>query len=384
MARRRAAAATDPEPASEHVLPARVSVQSMALTILATLALIVLLRYAADFLVPLVLGVFVSYALEPIVGRLVAWRMRRPFAAAVVLLTLLGGVGWATYALSDDAFDIVRRAPEAGVKLRDALQKMRRGNGASPVADVARFADEVEKSGEAAAPASAPPPGVTQVQVEQKPIDVRSVLWSGSMNVAGLVSQALLLVFLVYFLLASGDLYKRKLVRLVGEPLSRKRVTLEVLDEINTQIRRFLFVQALTSTIVAVASWAAFRWMGLGQAAVWGILAGLFNSVPYLGPLIVMAGVGLVGFIQFGTIAQAGSVAALSFVITSVEGMLLTPWLIGRTSRMNEVAVFVGLLFWAWVWGIVGMLLAVPMLVIVKAVCDRVDDLKPLGELLGE
>jgi predicted PurR-regulated permease PerM len=384
MAKRRAEATADRAPVAEHVLPARVSVQSMALTVLATLALIVLLRYAADFFVPLVLGVFVSYALEPVVGRLVAWRIRRPIAAALVLLALVGSFGWATYALSDDALDIVRRAPEAGEKLRDAVGRISRRSGAGPVADVARFANEVEKSAEAAAPASPPPPGVTRVQVEQKPIDVRSVLWSGSMNVAGLVSQALLLVFLVYFLLASGDLYKRKLVRLAGEPLSRKRVTLEVLDEINTQIRRFLFVQVVTSTVVAVASWAAFRWMGLGQAAVWGILAGLFNSIPYLGPLIVMAGVGLVGFLQFGTISQAASVAALSFVITSVEGLLLTPWLIGRTSRMNEVAVFVGLLFWAWVWGIVGMLLAVPMLVIVKAVCDRVDDLKPVGELLGE
>ena len=108
---------------TEHELPARVRVQ---------------------------LGVFVSYALEPVVGRLVAWRIRRPLAAAVVLLTLVGSFGWATYALSDDA--LVRRAPEAGVKLRDAVGRIRWRNGAGPVADVARFADEVENSAEAAAP----------------------------------------------------------------------------------------------------------------------------------------------------------------------------------------------------------------------------------------
>src|SRR5262245_25588829 len=112
MARRRAEATVDPGAVAEHVLPARVTVQSMALTVLAALALIVLLRYAADFFVPLVLGVFVSYALEPIVGRLVAWRVGRPTAAALVLLTLVGGLGWATYALSDDALEIVRRGPE--------------------------------------------------------------------------------------------------------------------------------------------------------------------------------------------------------------------------------------------------------------------------------
>ena len=168
MAGRRAEATADPTPVAEHVLPARVSVQSMALTVLVTLALIVLLRYAADFFVPLVLGVFVSYALEPVVGRLVVWRIRRPLAAALVLLAVVGGFGWATYALSDDALDIVRRAPEAGEKLRDAVGRLRRRNGAGPVADVARFANEVEKSAEAAAPAAPPPPGVTPVQVEQK------------------------------------------------------------------------------------------------------------------------------------------------------------------------------------------------------------------------
>jgi predicted PurR-regulated permease PerM len=97
----------------------------------------------------------------------------------------------------------------------------------------------------------------------------------------------------------------------------------------------------------------------------------------------VLAGVGIVAFVQFGTLADAASVAALSFAITGLEGFLLTPWLAGRAARMNEVAVFAGLLFWAWMWGIVGMLLAVPMLVVVKAVCDRVED-EPIGDLLGE
>jgi predicted PurR-regulated permease PerM len=204
------------------------------------------------------------------------------------------------------------------------------------------------------------------------------------MGLLGLLSQGLLLVFLVYFLLSSGDLYKRKLVRVVGAPLSRKRVTLEVLDEIGDQIQRFLLVQVVTSAVVALASWAAFHWTGLANAALWGILAGLFNSIPYFGPFLVMAGVALVAFMQFGTFEMAASVAGLAFAITTVEGFLLTPWLVGRAARMNEVAVFVGLLFWAWMWGVIGLLLAVPLMVAVKAVCDRIDDLKPIGELLGD
>ena len=109
------------------------------------------------------------------------------------------------------------------------------------------------------------------MELAEKPLDVRSALWTGSMGILGVASQGILLLFLVYFLLASGDLYKRKLVRIVGPSLSRQRTTLEVLDEVSGQIQRFLFVQLLTSAIVALISWLAFRWAGLGQAAAWGV-----------------------------------------------------------------------------------------------------------------
>jgi predicted PurR-regulated permease PerM len=117
---------------------------------------------------------------------------------------------------------------------------------------------------------------------------------------------------------------------------------------------------------------------------MWGVAAGVFNSIPYFGPVIVAAGTAVVAFLQFETLSMAALVAGGSVVITSIEGWLLTPWLTSRTARTNEVAVFIGLIFWGFVWGIWGTLLAVPMLVALKACCDRIDDLKPLGELLGE
>jgi predicted PurR-regulated permease PerM len=161
-------------------------------------------------------------------------------------------------------------------------------------------------------------------------------------------------------------------------------VTVQILDDINRQIARFLLVRVVTSVAVGVATWFAFRLVGLEQAGLWALLAGVFNSIPYFGPVIVAGVTAVVAFLQFGTIAMTAYVSGISLVITSLEGWVLTPWLTSRTARSNEVAVFIGLIFWTFVWGIWGTLLAVPMLVAVKAYCDRIEDLKPIGELLGE
>jgi predicted PurR-regulated permease PerM len=133
-----------------------------------------------------------------------------------------------------------------------------------------------------------------------------------------------------------------------------------------------------------VATWLALWTIGLRQAALWGAAAGVFNSIPYFGPVIVAAATAIVAFLQFGTVTMAAYVSGISLVITSIEGWLLTPWLTSRTARTNEVAIFIGLIFWSFVWGLWGTLLAVPMLVAVKACCDHIEDLKPVGELLGE
>jgi predicted PurR-regulated permease PerM len=125
-------------------------------------------------------------------------------------------------------------------------------------------------------------------------------------------------------------------------------------------------------------------YLGVDEAALWGLLAGIFNSIPYYGPLIVSGGLSIVTFLQFGTVSMTLLVAGVSMLITSAEGWLLTPMLMGRVAAMNRVAVFVGLLFWSWVWGVWGMLLAVPMMMSIKVICDHIDDLKPVGRFLGE
>jgi predicted PurR-regulated permease PerM len=190
--------------------------------------------------------------------------------------------------------------------------------------------------------------------------------------------------FLAYFLLLADDLFKRKLVTHASKTIAGKIITLNVLQDIEHQIERFVLVQVFTSCLVGAATGVSLWWLGVQNAAVWGLAAGIFNSVPYLGPFIVSIGLAVVAFLQFGTINMTLTVAGVALVITSLEGWLLTPTLMGKTAQMNPVAVFAGLLFWTWMWGVWGTLLAVPMMMVVKSICDHVEDLKPVADFLSE
>jgi predicted PurR-regulated permease PerM len=362
----------------------RINVRSVALTVLAITATMHILHWAREVFIPIVLGLLISYALEPVVAWLTRRALPRVIASALVVGALAGAFGYGGYALSDDAAAVVAQLPEAATRLRVAMRRQRAERGTA-METVERAAGELQKAADEAAGASPDPPdGVQRVQIVEPAIDVREYVSWGSANLLAFAGQAVLIVFFVFFLLASGDLFKRKLVRLAGPSLEKKKITVHILDDINTQIERFLFVRVVTSVVVGVATWIAFRMVGLEQAGVWGIAAGVFNSIPYFGPVIVAAGTTVIAFLQFGTIAMATFVGAISLAITSLEGWLLTPWLTSRAVRTNEVAIFVGLIVWGFLWGIWGTLLAVPMLVAVKACCDRIEDLAPFGELLGD
>ncbi|MGH9347202.1 MAG: AI-2E family transporter [Vicinamibacterales bacterium] len=362
--------------------PAAVNVRSVSLTVLALAAAMAVLWWAQEVFIPIVLSILISYALEPLVIWLTRVRVPRAAASALVVGLLAGGLGYTVWTLSDDAADIVARLPEAAQKLRQTLGT-RRGE-PSAIAQMQEAAEELQRTADATAGPNPPRRGVQRVEIDEPAIDFREYLFWGSANAVAFAGQAILVLFFVFFLLATGDLFKRKLVRLAGPSLEKKKITVQILNDINAQIERFLFVRVVTSVVVGVATYVAFRLVGLDKAGVWAILAGVFNSIPYFGPVIVAGGTAVVAFLQFGTVPMAVYVSGISLVITSVEGWLLTPWLTSRAARTNEVAVFVGLIFWGFVWGLWGTLLAVPMLVVVKAVCDRIDDLKPVGELFGE
>ena len=367
-----------------YVLSMPVDVRSFTLALLAVLAVIFMLHWARAIFIPLMLAGMISYALSPPVNLMQKWRIPRTIGAAVLLLGIVGGTGSLVYSLSDDAVRLIETLPDAAQKIRLAGVK-EQGTSKGAIENVQKAATQLERAAsETVAPAPAAPHGVTRVQIEKPKLNVKDYLWMGTKGAFGFAGQLAMVLFLAYFMLVSGDTFRRKLVKISGPTLSKKRITLRVLDEITDQIQRYLLVQIITSILVGVTTWLAFLWIGLEHAAIWGIAAGVFNTVPYIGPVIVSGGTALVAFLQFGTIGMAVLVAGVSLVITSLEGYLLTPWLIGRTSLMNPVAVFIAVLFWGWLWGVWGLLLGVPIIMIIKAVCDRVEGLEPIGELLGD
>lgn len=365
-------------------LPVPIDVNSVSLSLLTVLAVIFALHWAAAIFIPLMLGVMISYALSPLVNLMQKWRIPRAIGAAVLLLVIVGGGASLVYSLSDDAAKMIETLPSAAHKIRLARLKDR-GTTNDAMENVQKTATQLERAAsETGAPTSAAPSGVTRVQIEKPKLNVKDYLWMGTKGVFVFVGQLIMVLFLAFFMLVSGDTFRRKLVKITGPALSKKKITLRVLDEIAGQIQRYLLVQIFTSFLVGVTTWFAFLWIGLENAAIWGIAAGVFNTMPYLGPVIVTGGTALVAFLQFGTFGMALLVAGASLVITSLEGYLLTPWLTGRASRMSPVVVFVSVLFWGWLWGVWGLLLGVPIMMSIKAVCERVEDLKPIGELLGE
>jgi predicted PurR-regulated permease PerM len=372
-----------PEPAPL-ALRMPVDVYSFSLALLAVLAVIFVLHWAAAIFIPLMMGVMISYALSPLVNRMHKWRIPRAIGAGVLLLSIVGATGSLVYSLSDDATRLIETLPDAAHKFRLASRK-ERGTSEGTMESMQKTATQLERAAsETGAPAPDAPRGVTRVQIEKPKLNIKDYLWMGTKGAVVFVGQMTMVLFLVYFMLVSGDTFRRKLVKITGPTLSKKKITLRVLDEIADQIQRYLLVQIFSSILVGVATWLAFLWVGLEHAAIWGIAAGVFNTMPYLGPVIVTGGTALVAFLQFGTIGMAVLVSGISLVITSLEGYLLTPWLTSRASRMSPVVVFVSVLFWGWLWGVWGLLLGVPIIMIIKAVCDRVEDLKPIGELLGD
>ena len=195
--------------------------------------------------------------------------------------------------------------------------------------------------------------------------------------------QTPIILMLIYFLLASGDHFRRKLVRFVGPSLSRKKDTVRILDEIDTQVQRYLFAMLVSNTLIAIGTWLAFEALGMQHAAVWGVVAGVQHFIPYLGPVLIALASGMAGFLQSALLYGALAAAGASLVVAGGVGFLFMTWLHSRFSGVNAAVLFIALLFFAWLWGIWGLLLGAPLIAIAKVVCDRVDALNAAGELLG-
>ncbi len=374
----------EPESESARVLlHMPVDIRSMSLVVLAALACLFVLHWAKDVFIPVMLSVLLSYALSPLVNSMELKRIPRWLGAAVLLMAIFGAIGSTVYSFSNEAAQMVEALPAAALKFRQSV-KPRSDRPDSTLNTVQKAATQIEQAAQesgAASPITSR--GTMRVVVEPAHFNVKDYLWSGTMGLLALIGQTTAVIFLTYFLMLSGDSFRRKLIKLAGPTLSKKKITLQALNEITGQIQRYLQVQLLTSALVGVLTGLVLFAIGLENAVVWGIVAGVLNMVPYVGALATAAASGLVGFLQFGSFNMALAVAGASLGIHTLVGNLLTTWLTSRASRMSPVAVFVGLLAWGWLWGIWGLLLGIPILMIIKSICDRVDDLKPIGEFLG-
>jgi len=300
------------------------------------------------------------------------------------LAAIVVGLGATTYALRHQAADLVEFLPEAAQKVRDA-GRAQRDSPATPLDKMQQAATQLEQAAtEGGAPRTPVARGVTRVQIERPMFNLKDFLLGLTPGLMASIAQLGVVLFLTYFVLAAGSDFRLKMVRLAGPTLTARRVTVHALDEITLQIQRYLSVQVLLSLVVGLVTWMAYWIIGVNNSAVWGAVAFVLNFVPYVGSLLVTGASAMAGFVQFGSLDKGLLVGAVSLGLHIITGNLLTPWLTGRTNRMNPVAVFFGVLAFGWLWGMWGLLLGVPILLIVKTVCDHVDDLKSVGELLGD
>jgi predicted PurR-regulated permease PerM len=305
----------------------------------------------------------------------------RSLGAALVLAAMVGSVSSIGVSMSADAEALIEKLPEAARKLRQDLSTARSG-APSALQNMRDAAHEIEgaaaDAGSQAGPRASPAP-----QAAAEPTWLRDYTLAQSALLATVAAQTPIVLLLTYFLLASGQHFRRKLLQLVGPSLSRKKDAVEILEEVDVQVQRYLLAMLLSNVLLAAGTWLAFLALGLDQAGVWGVAAGVLHFIPYLGPALIALGSGVAAFLQFGSPLMAAAVAGASLLVAGAVGFVFMTWLHGRFARVNAAVLFIALLFFGWLWGVWGLLLGAPLVAIGKVVFDRIESLKPAGALIG-
>jgi predicted PurR-regulated permease PerM len=373
---------------AEHLprLPIHVHAKGLALGILATVALIFALQWAQKFLVPLLLGIFIAYTLNPLVSFLERCRIKRVFGATLVVVAIVAGMGVMVQHLQGEFLSIVEELPSLTHKVTKMITDNADGS-PSTIQQIQKAAAEVEQATANATSVPGAAPRVVARRPMQAPagsnFKIMDWVLAGSMGLATALSQATMVIFLVFFLLLSGDTFKRKLVKLTPS-LKRKKLTVHILEDINTSIQKYMFMLLVTNTLLALIMWVALRAIGLENAGAWAIFSGLAHVMPYFGQLLITGATGMVAFLQFESLRMVVLVAGTSMAVATLVGMVVTTWMTGKFAKMNPAAVFVSLLFWGWLWGMWGLLLGVPVVVVLKVVAERIEGMEVVAELLGE
>jgi predicted PurR-regulated permease PerM len=353
-------------------------VRSVPLAVIAVALVIFMLGYAKAALIPITLAVLLAYALMPLVGWLkrVA-RIPTGAGALLALLVFVGVVGCGASLLQPQVTQLIDLVPKATQKLKVVLHQTALDRN-STVRRLTTAADELEK---AATTGSAP--GTDPAVTEHAPFQLRTFLWNGTTALIGMIAKAVVVLALSYFLLVSGHDFKRKLVRVSGSTLTQKKITVEILDEIDTQIQRYLVLQVGASAVVGLLTGVCFALLGLENALFWGVAAGVLHMIPYIGPPFVLEPAAVYAYHPLTDPAKVLVLVTSAVVIVWIVGMVVLPWITQRMASLNAVATFVSLIVWDWLWGVPGLLLGVPIMMSIMAVCERIDGLGPIAEFLN-
>lgn len=349
---------------------------------------LVFLQWARAFLVPFTLGVVLSFALNPLVVWLQHCYVPRSIAAGIVVLGLWIGGAALVFGMQDGVAAMAARLPLAAERMAESVDHMRGHVGGAfdkmrEVTVALEHAAEGVQGKPAPAPARRAPAASPEPPPAQPVLPLREFLWTGSANLFALAGQLVVVSFLVYFLLASGQALKRKWVRAVGNTLSEKKRAVRMMAVIGTQIQYSLLVLFVTNIVLGVLTTVAFVLLGMEDAAVWGLASAVLHFVPYLGSVVIAVASGIGAYLQMGTWSDALVVAGVTLLLATLIGTLLVTWLQSRASKLDPCVVYIGLLLWGWLWGVWGLLLGTSVTAMIKVVCDHVERLRPLGTLLG-
>jgi predicted PurR-regulated permease PerM len=345
-------------------------VRSLSLSILMILAIGGMLYVARAVLMPIVLALLLSFLLSPLVRGLARLRLPEPLGAAVVLLTLVGMLMLGVYGLWEPATQWFQRLPQSMAQLENKIRLVKES-----VADFSEATKQVEKMTNMQSEAASP-----TLKVEMQRPSLTGTILDQTLS---LLATAGAVTILLYFLLASADLFLLKLVRVLPS-LTDKKIAVTIVHEVRHDISYYLLTITLINAGLGVAVGLAMFGLGMPNPLLWGVMAAVFNFIPYLGAVASMIILAIVALLTFDDLGRALLVPGVFLLLTALEGSFITPTIVGRRLTLNPVAIFVWLTLWGWLWGVPGMLLAVPLLAALKIVCDHVQPLNPIGEFLGD
>jgi predicted PurR-regulated permease PerM len=332
--------------------------------------LLAVLYYARGFFLPLILALLITLAFMPLVRAL----SRRGVPAVVTAILVVVGIGAALVGLAamlaEPTTRMLAETPEIVQQLRERFAG---AGGTGPLSRLAEASEQIQAIAE-----GMDEPGAPQKVVLAQP---GVISWAADTlsGIGGTLGATLLFVV---FLLSSGDLFLQKLVRILPT-LSDKKRSLRVVHDVESEVSRYLFTITLINVGFGVAVGISMAVLGMPNPVLWGVGAALLNYVPYLGALVGIALAAVIGLITFPTLAMAALPPLAYFICNAIEGSVVTPLTLGRRLELNPVAILVALALGGWMWGIVGALIGVPLLVVIKVFCDHFESLAKFGEFLS-